>query len=214
MRGDLPDIRTRRVPSAPRIPKGAGGIGTIRLASEHCAKTVRTLARYSPTRAPALLPSSFVGPSFQPMFEPAIDQAAEPSDSPSNARRTHTPAYIRSFVPRYNSLLGTLCDDCIRWLLPWERREYPGLKVGSEQALAPVSPHTVMSVRRGRRRLMPHIAAVLADMIEYRCEEGLALVAELRKVEAEPSRMTKGFREVKDWGDGIVGDKRNRGKKA
>lgn len=148
------------------------------------------------------------------MFEPAIDQAPEPADTDRRAQRRHIPATVRSFVPRYNGMLGTLMDDCIRWLLPWEAREYPGILRGSAQALPLISADTVLQVRKGRRRLMPYVATMLADMIEYRCEEGLALVAELRKVEAEPSRMTKGFREVKDWGDGVVGDKRNRGKKA
>ncbi len=148
------------------------------------------------------------------MFEPSIDQASEPSDSGRRAQRTHTAATVKSFVPKYNSLLGTLCDDCIRWLLPWEAREYPGIMRGSAQALSVLTPGTVLQVRKGRRRLMPYVATILADMIEYRCEEGLALVKELRKIEAEPSRVPSGFREVKDWGDGVVTDRRRRGKKA
>ena len=129
------------------------------------------------------------------------------------AQGRQPPAVYRSFVPLYPFRYGTLLDRAVRWLLPWELREYPGLNRGASEALPEVAASTLFAVRRGRRRLMPHVAAHLADMIEADCARGMALVAELRAVEAEPNRVPKGFREVKDWGDGRVGDKRNRGKK-
>lgn len=147
------------------------------------------------------------------MLDGTDNQAAGAAESLDRAWRTQARAVHRSFVPLFSSRLGTLLDRSIRWLLPWEFREYPGIVLGATEALPEISPHTIRAVRRGKRRLMPHVAAHLADMIEADCARGMALVAELRKVEAEPNRVPKGFAEVKDWGDGKIGDKRNRGKK-
>lgn len=132
------------------------------------------------------------------------------------AERTHVIATRKSFVPKYNSVYGTLLDQAARWLLPWEAKEYPGLARGLNQALSYLSPHTILAIRRGRRRLMPHVAGDLADMIEADCERGLAIVKELREAERGPRRIeTLGFRAVKDWdGSGVMTDARGKRRRA
>ena len=147
------------------------------------------------------------------MLDGQCNQALDGTEEVQRGPGRQAVAVYRSFVPLYPFRYGTLLDRALRWLLPWELREYPGLNRGASEALPEITSQTIFAVRRGRRRLMPHIAAHLADMIEADCKRGLALVEELRRVEAEPSRMVKGFREVKDWGDGKVTDKRRRAKR-
>ena len=145
-----------------------------------------------------------------PTEPPASPQTAQPF-----ARRMQVRATVRSFVPLYTSRMGTLIDRAIRWLLPWEAAEYPGIARGAAQILPFLSPGTIRSVRRGKRRLMPYVASHLADMIEADCLRGMAVVAELRKIEGEPNRVPLGFREVKDWdGTGEQTDARGKRRRA
>lgn len=148
------------------------------------------------------------------MLDNDTNQAPDTAETLDRAWKTQARAVHKSFVPLFSSRLGTLLDRSIRWLLPWELREYPGIAFGASEALPEISPHTIRAVRRGKRRLMPHVAAHLADMIEGDCKRGMALVEELRKVEVEPNRVPSGFRAVKDWGDGVVTDARGKRKRA
>ena len=152
--------------------------------------------------------------TFGTMLDGQGEWPSETAETLPLAQGRQASATVRSFVPLNSWRMGTLFDRSLRWLLPWEFREYPGIARGAAQALPLLSSWTIRAVRRGRRRLMPHVAAHLADMIEADCQRGMALVAELRAVEAEPNRVPKGFREVKDWGDGVVTDARGKRRRA
>lgn len=149
------------------------------------------------------------------MLDQATSEATSAPISPRRVGRIHAFARTRSFVPLHPSLFGTLLDRAVRWLLPWELREYPGLGLGSTEMLPDLSHYTVLAYRKGTRRLAPRVAGQVADMIEAECNRGLALVDELRKVQAEPNRVPAGFRAVKDWnGDGVVTDARGKRRRA
>lgn len=67
------------------------------------------------------------------------------------------------------------------WLIPWERRNYPGVWRGACTLLGKVwHQTTIWGWCNGRTRAPPDVALALAVEIERRCEVGMAIAAQLR----------------------------------
>lgn len=67
------------------------------------------------------------------------------------------------------------------WLLPWDRKNYPGAVRGIVQLLGHAwSGPALHGWRTGARRCRPDVALALAVEIERRCEVGMAIAAQLR----------------------------------
>ncbi len=129
------------------------------------------------------------------------------------ARRKYHPSQHRTIAPP--SLLGrggSLGDRVTRWILPWTLRQYPGFKSGISELLGYYWSWSAIRDWRTGRHNMPKMAAQrFRDYIAGRCEQGLALVAELDKYIAEFERKPAGWQLVKDRdGDGTTRDARNR----
>lgn len=76
---------------------------------------------------------------------------------------------------------AALCEQAIRWLMPWTLSTFPGLRKGILSILPGVYTwQAVQHWRRGRRHLPAHVAEAMAEMIGARCRAGQSLEAELR----------------------------------
>jgi hypothetical protein len=109
----------------------------------------------------------------------------------------------------------TLVARAIRWIIPWSRDTFPGLRAGIREVLKrpTVAWATVQGWRAGRSRISADDAERFAHFIRTRSERGLALAQELEEYAAkrrvEPRR-PRGFEIVRDR-DGVVRDGRYRG---
>jgi len=103
-------------------------------------------------------------------------------------------------------------ERAFRWALPWSVSSYPGLRRGILSILSNGWTYSAIVHWRHDRARVPTLAATrIRDYIAGRCEQGLALVAELDKYIAEFERKPSGFVMVKDRdGDGTTRDARNR----
>jgi len=131
------------------------------------------------------------------------------------ARRKHTISHVKSFVPKYSpSLHCTAMNRALKWLLPWEAFEYPGIIQGSCEALPGLSMWSILAYRKGTRRTPPHVARALAEIVRAEVEKGKAVLAELEEIAAQPAgRKRSGFMVVRDRGEGVPTDKRRRGRR-
>jgi hypothetical protein len=100
----------------------------------------------------------------------------------------------RSRVVRVETVNDGLCWRSLCWCFPWDTPLYPG-RVRGFLALLPRS-YTRQAVWlwcREKRRMPSASARAVADYIEGRCAEGLAIVASLReeadRMDAEPKRL-------------------------
>ncbi len=105
-----------------------------------------------------------------------------------------------------------LSERVIRWILPWSRGSYPGLRRGTCEILS--NRWTWGAVRHWRsgRSSFPKIAAqILYNHMASRIESGLALMAELKIYIDGHEYKPRGWRVVSDRdGDGVLRDARNR----
>jgi hypothetical protein len=101
---------------------------------------------------------------------------------------------------------NTPIERALTWFCPWPRWAYPGLRRGLVQLFGlRVSYSAIKGWRTGRRNMPDWAAAMLANVIETRCQTGMSLVAELRAYRA-PEKRPGGFCTVGPDGS----DKRNR----
>lgn len=79
------------------------------------------------------------------------------------------------------------------WVFPWTRRSYPGFQRGVLSILCRrVTWGAAAHWRAGRRKLPIDIACGLAEHIEARAANGLALAAELRQfIATEEARLVR-----------------------
>jgi hypothetical protein len=102
--------------------------------------------------------------------------------------------YPRSIVPRYpNKKAASKLGQAARWLLPWERRDYPPRKKAMQELLkGRAAKDTVASYLYGKRRIPAWVSTAVADAIEQRIKDGAAIVAQLR-LEARLAEQRKAF---------------------
>ncbi len=136
-----------------------------------------------------------------------------------HTRETQARAWPKYTRQRERSLAATakLVSDDIGhrasiWVLPWSIDNYPGIRRGILELLGNAWTWSAARHWRSGRRRMPVLAAQrFRDYIAGRCEQGLALVAELDKYIADFEVKPSGFVMVKDRdGDGTTRDARNR----
>ena len=96
------------------------------------------------------------------------------------ARKEHIRRHALSIVPRFNPTAhDTPISRAFRWVLPWERKDYPGQLRGWSE-LTGLGVACVRAYVKGQNRLPVQVALTLAAYIETRASAGLALAAELR----------------------------------
>jgi hypothetical protein len=111
----------------------------------------------------------------------------------------------------------TLVARAIRWIIPWSRDTFPGLRAGIREVLGrpTIAWATVQGWRAGRSRISADDAERFAHFIRARSEHGLSIAGELEeyvaKRRAEPRR-PRGFQVVRkrDGPGSIPRDGRNR----
>lgn len=89
--------------------------------------------------------------------------------------------YARSTVPAHRTSHGSLAERVFLWHFPWTRKGYPGFRKGILAIIGrTVTWGAVAHWRAGRRKLPVDVAICLAENIEARAANGLALAQELR----------------------------------
>lgn len=119
----------------------------------------------------------------------------------------------RSIVPEHRSRYATLFARALRWLIPWNRSDFPGLMRGAlDLVRRPVGGWSgIQHWRSGRRPLPPDIAVMFSAIIRARCMSGLHIADELDAyASAVPTRQPSGWQVVRER-DGITRDGRWRG---
>jgi hypothetical protein len=103
----------------------------------------------------------------------------------------------------------------MRWIIPWSRDTFPGLRAGLREVLGrpTIAWATVQGWRAERSRIPADDAERLAHFIRARSEHGLALAKELYEYSAQrraEPRRPRGFQIVRER-DGVMTDGRWRG---
>jgi hypothetical protein len=131
-----------------------------------------------------------------------MSDAEQPTEPPPRLagrewRRLHfVPRQIpRSYVPRTLKGRGRwLFRRAVRWLLPWELIDYPGVYRGASEALG-LTVETVRAYTK-RSELSGPVALALREAIRVRVEAGQALMAELDAIVARGDQARRRQREA------------------
>lgn len=124
------------------------------------------------------------------------------SQSHNRERQNHARQHPRSIVARKQSHHDTLLARFQRLFLPWGRWDYPGIERGLMQVLGggTASRGSVRAIRRGERRLSADDAECLAAFAESRCEQGRALINDLRTYVAARRANRRGCTDAARYG--------------
>jgi hypothetical protein len=146
---------------------------------------------------------------------PMTDQCSDPPENHPRPARKYRDRDKRSISAPLLCDRHTLVARAIRWIIPWSRDTFPGLRAGIREVLgrSTIAWATVQGWRAGRSRISADDAQRFAHFIRTRSERGLELATELEAYaaarRAEPRR-PRGFEVVRDRG-GVVRDGRYRG---
>jgi hypothetical protein len=144
-----------------------------------------------------------------------MDQCSDQPENRSRGPRKYLNRDKRSISAPLLCDRHTLVARAIRWIIPWSRDTFPGLRAGIREVLGrpTIAWATVQGWRAGRSRISADDAQRFAHFIRMRSQHGLVLAQELEeyaaKRRAEPRR-PRGFEIVRDRG-GVVRDGRYRG---
>lgn len=146
----------------------------------------------------------------------------EPAEPPKDMGNPHKRAWRgpqmyarkrpRSLTPKHVAHGGKpLAVRGVKWVLPWNIDDYPGLQRGAVELFAgQYALETLRGWWKGNDRLPARAALMLVEAIRARCEAGERLIAELEAyAEANPRKKpAPGFRAV----DPVTGQDKRGGK--
>lgn len=119
----------------------------------------------------------------------------EPPDPTKRGWRGYVRVRPRSIVPYRDSRNDPVMSRGCRWIIPWLRRDYPGLYPGLEELFAGrADSGTIKSWLGGFRKAPAWSIEIVADYIERRCVVGWEIAAELRQAMA-----SRGERKPSGW---------------
>jgi hypothetical protein len=106
--------------------------------------------------------------------------------------------FPRSYVPRASRAKEpTLLLRSIRWLLPWEMQDYPGIYRGAVEVLGGLlTKETLRTYIKRRKPVSEAVARALHRAISVRMEAGAALLHELEQAIADGDERRRRKREA------------------